>query len=183
MPRARPTAQAVMADTPEELETLLRDLPAPTPIASGEPSSEPPAEPPPPQPEPDGDDENEGDEDEPEDEPDEPETDAPVTTQSRFVSRIHVVDAWRYPGSLRDRPAFVDPSWTAWADIDEVNKLPAGPALRVPVPSHPEGKIARVGDYVVLQTITRSGRRVPSDPVIDVWTGADFEKLFMSRAA
>ena len=104
---------------------------------------------------------------------------APVVT---YRSRISVVEAWRYPGSLSSAPDFIDRSWTGWADEDQLIGKPSGPALRVPVPrsiTYPEGmRLCRVGDYVVRQTVCLMDG-VDSDVMVDVWPKEEFERMFM----
>jgi len=104
-----------------------------------------------------------------------------------YRSRIAVVEAWRYPGSLTQAPPFIDRSWAAYVHDDELLGLPAGPALRVPVPhstispAHEGVKICRKGDYVVRQNVTIADGVDPEE-VVDVWPKADFEKLFIPVA-
>lgn len=114
-------------------------------------------------------------------------TPAPVT----YRSRISVVEAWQYPGSLSAAPPWVDRAWASWADADQLTGALAGPGLRVPIPSslsqsnripvtpgtEPE-KMARVGDYLVKQRIALLDD-LDGDEVIDVWPKEEFEKLFM----
>lgn len=102
-----------------------------------------------------------------------------------YRSRIAVVEAWRYPGSLKEAPEFVDRSWAAYVNEDEILNKPAGPALRVPVPrsaispSPSDGvKICRVGDYMVLQKVTLA-EEIEPEQTLDVWPKEEFEKLFI----
>lgn len=96
----------------------------------------------------------------------------------RYQSRIHIVDAWQYAGSLGVAPAFVDRNWASWGEYDEHRKLPPGPALRVPTPGPVAEKMCRVGDYVVKQSVTLA-HGVPPEEHIDVWTREAFEQLFL----
>jgi len=96
----------------------------------------------------------------------------------RYQSRIHIVDAWKYPGSLVKRPDFVDPGWASWAEYDDKTKRPAGPALRVPTSGPQTEKMCRKGDYVVRQLVTIDHSQ-PADAQVDVWTEAEFERLFI----
>jgi hypothetical protein len=173
----------VVADSLEELEdkTLLAQRPGePGPDDPGEaPPTEPaPAEPAPTEPEeapgeesPEDDDED-GDEDE----------NAPVRPADppgaflRYESRITILDAWQYPGSLARAPGWVDRNWAGYADPDPLRKIDAGPCLRVP---NSNGEIAfvRIGDYVARQEVRLTD--VLTDVRIEAWQRQHFEKLFL----
>lgn len=112
-------------------------------------------------------------------------TPTPTPQLTTYRSRIAVVEAWRYPGSLKEAPEFVDRSWAAYVNEDEILNKPAGPALRVPVPrsaispSPADGvKICRVGDYMVLQKVTLA-EEIEPEQTLDVWPKEEFEKLFI----
>jgi len=97
------------------------------------------------------------------------------STPVRYESRIEVLEAFRYPGSLLNAPDWVDRNWVAWADTDEVTKQPAGPALRVPMENGGQ-VLCRVGDYIVKQNVRGdTGSRVKTE----VWAGAEFERIFV----
>lgn len=184
-----PRAKVVMADTIQELAELV-DVSMhqhSDPHEHPEPANEPPpSEPAKELDDPDEDDQpDEPDEDEPdEDEPDEDEPDEdplhadPPNLVARYESRIVIVDAWQYPGSLTGKPDFVDANWIAWGEYDDITKAPAGPALRVPTQGLQAEKMARKGDYIVRQTVTLA-HSLPPDTQVDVWPQKDFEKLFI----
>jgi len=96
----------------------------------------------------------------------------------RYESRIQILDAFQYPGSLKNAPDWVDRNWTAYAaDYDPLREIDPGPCLRVPLSS---GLIAicRVGDFVCRQSVTLAPG-LPSDVRIEVWDRTQFEKLFV----
>lgn len=95
----------------------------------------------------------------------------------RYEGRIQVLDAFRYPGVLKDAPDWVDRNWIAFADHDDVRNIPAGPCLRVPLPSGVTA-VCRVGDYVVQQEV-RVALDTPGDVRIEVWPAEQFQKNFM----
>ena len=95
-----------------------------------------------------------------------------------YESRIHIVEAWQYPGSLADAPVFVERDWAAYADRDVLRRLEPGPALRVPVAG--QDKLCRIGDYVVRQKTTLLDGLEPEEGV-DVWEKDEFERLFIPR--
>jgi hypothetical protein len=95
-----------------------------------------------------------------------------------YQSRIRIVEAWRYPGSLRDAPPFIDPNWAAWGDPDDDRGLTAGPALRIPARSPTGEKLARIGDYVVRQEVALTSE-LSGEIEVDVWPADQFERLFM----
>jgi len=168
----------------EELE-LLNRLHAGIPIhASGEPPREPspntnpPVDPSLPHPDDDDDYIPRPEKDDPANAPDDDEDETPDEDEDEDDTRtrktahlIRITDSWVYPGNLQGRPAWVDPSWAAYAFYDDTTRLPSSPALRVPTPSG--DKLARPGDYVVLQTTSHD---IP--PTVDVWVKTDFERLF-----
>jgi len=96
----------------------------------------------------------------------------PIRPQAvTYQSRIRVIDAWQYAGSLRDAPDFVDRNWAGWDDT---------PILRVPHYAHPDGEpiICRVLDYVVRQEV-KLAEGMPSMERVEVWPKEDFERLFI----
>lgn len=95
-----------------------------------------------------------------------------------YRSRIRIVEAWRYPGSFKDAPAFIDRNWAAYADYDDERRIEAGPALRLPARTPTGEKLARKGDYVVRQQVSLADG-VVDDVEIDVWPAEQFERLFM----
>lgn len=97
---------------------------------------------------------------------------------TRYESRIRIVEAWQYKGSLIGAPSFVDRSWAAWGDYDDERKINAGPALRVPTGSSSAEKLCRVGDYVVRQEVVIALELDP-DVQVDVWRKDEFEKFFL----
>ena len=92
-----------------------------------------------------------------------------------YESRISIVDAWQYPGSLRDAPDWVDKNWAAYGDYDPIREIEAGPALRVPLPSGVTA-LVRIGDYVARQEVKIT--RDIADVRLEVWAQEQFEKLF-----
>lgn len=98
---------------------------------------------------------------------------APPLQAVTYQSRIRVMDAWQYAGSLRDAPGFVDRNW---AGFDEA------PVLRVPHYARPDGDpvICRVLDYVVRQEV-RLADGMPSMERIEVWPREEFERLFIPQ--
>lgn len=104
----------------------------------------------------------------------------------RYESRIRVVEAWQYHGTLTTAPPWIDRSWAAWGEFDQERKINPGPALRVPItsghdPSTGSGeKMARVDDYVVRQEVTLALGVAP-DAQIDVWRKEEFEKFFLPQ--
>jgi hypothetical protein len=96
----------------------------------------------------------------------------------RYEARIQILDAFQYPGGLRDAPGWIDRSWIGYAsDEDQLRDIPAGPCLRVPVPSG-DIAICRIGDFVAKQEI-RMAPDLPGDIKIEVWPKEQFFKLFM----
>lgn len=182
------------------------DASAPRP-PPGEPVNDPPRDPVPiPDPDPDQEDEPDlpdeddpdvPDEDEPTDETDaevdellarddsfhfaEPPTHpAPAAARGtvRYEARIQILDAWQYPGGLKDAPDWIDRNWVAYAaDEDSLRNIPAGPCLRVPLASG-EVAICRIGDFVAMQEI-RLVADQPGDVRVEVWPQEQFFKLFM----
>lgn len=191
----------IVADSPEELEEQLRDfaeLPGRPSHGEDKSIADPVGElitNPPPGPGPFNPDDVPGDIDSPPDPGDGPTQDPdpmhsaqivphdkqpPIPGMSRYESRIHVVDAWKYTGSLHSRPDFVSPEWVSWAEYDERTKQPAGPALRVPTDGPYAEKLCRKGDYIVKQLVTMD-HSMPAYPQLDVWTEAEFERMFIPR--
>ena len=181
MPRAQ--RKILVADTAEDLEEQLRRI-----AVAG--ASQPPKKPgeeddddPVPAPDDEPDEDGDGDDDDtipvpPAEAPAEPAQTHAVPQVQRYESRIHIVEAWQYPGSLKNHPDFVDPSWTAWAEYDETTKQESGPALRVPTGRLAQDKLARKGDYVVRQLVTIDPTITP-EVSVDVWAARDFERLFI----
>ena len=101
-----------------------------------------------------------------------------LPNQLRYESRITIVDAWQYPGSLRDAPNWVDRNWAAYSDFDPVRAIEPGPCLRIPMLTG-ETAVARIGDYVVTQEVRYD--EFSSDLRIEVWPQTQFEKLFMPK--
>lgn len=98
---------------------------------------------------------------------------------SRYESRITILDAFHYPGSFREAPDWVDRNWLGYADDDPVRGIVAGPALRVPTHNrHGDVVLARVGDYVTRQEV-RLAPDVPGDIRVEVWAKEQFEKMFL----
>ncbi len=98
-----------------------------------------------------------------------------------YESRIRVLDAWQYPGSIpKTAPAYVDRNWAAWAEWDPVRRIEPGPSLRVPVAGDVT-VMCRVGDYVVRQEI-QMGDGMPSEVKVEVWSRQDFERIFIHVA-
>ena len=92
-----------------------------------------------------------------------------------YESRINIVDAWQYPGSLRDAPNWVDKNWAGFGDFDPMRAIEPGPCLRVPI--HGQIVLARIGDYVCRQEVKLNPEL--SDIRIEVWEQGQFEKLFL----
>lgn len=95
-----------------------------------------------------------------------------------YQSRIKIVEAWRYPGSFKDAPSFIDRNWAAYGDYDDERKIEAGPALRLPARTATGEKLARKGDYVVRQQVILAPGLEP-DEEVDVWPAEQFERLFV----
>lgn len=98
----------------------------------------------------------------------------------RYESRIQILDAFQYPGSLVQAPAWVDRNWIGFGDYDQLRGIEPGPCLRVPLPS---GVIAlcRVGDYVCRQSVMLSQDQ-PIEIRLEVWEREQFVKLFVPAA-
>ena len=95
----------------------------------------------------------------------------------RYESRIRVLEAFQYRGSLQGAPAWVDRSWAGYGDWDPLRNIAAGPALRVPSP-HGDVVLARPGDYVVRQSVTIA-HHVEPDIQVEVWAREAFERTFL----
>lgn len=95
----------------------------------------------------------------------------------RYESRIRVLEAFQYRGSLQDAPAWVDRNWAGYGDWDPLRNIAAGPALRVPSP-HGDVVLARPGDYVVRQSVTIAHHVEPIEQV-EVWARDNFERTFI----
>ena len=95
-----------------------------------------------------------------------------------YESRIRVLDAWQYQGSVpASAPEWIDRNWIGWADTDGLRGLPAGPCLRVPLVTGDLG-VCRIGDYVARQEVLMMPD-FPGDVRIEVWPQQQFEKLFI----
>jgi len=102
----------------------------------------------------------------------------PAPAHFRYESRIVIVDAWQYPGHLKDAPDWVDRNWAAYFDSwDPIRKLEPGPALRVPS-SLGQERICRAGDYVAQQEV-RLATGVPPEIRLEVWEKEQFQRLFI----
>lgn len=103
--------------------------------------------------------------------------DDPATPAAHYEARIQILDAFQYPGALKNAPDWVSRNWAAYADYDPIREMEAGPALRVPVPSGLIA-IARIGDYVCRQSVMLDPS-LPPETRIEVWNRDQFEKLFV----
>lgn len=104
---------------------------------------------------------------------------APAEPQAgplRYEQRIRVLDAWQYRGQLAGAPVWVDRNWAAYADLDPLRGIPAGPALRVP--AHGGFAFCRPGDYMVHQEVLLA-HGLPPIEAIEVWSRESFEKAFI----
>jgi hypothetical protein len=98
---------------------------------------------------------------------------------ARYEARITILDAFHYPGSLRDAPDWVDRNWVGYGDDDPMRGIVAGPCLRVPTFNRMgDVVLARVGDYVTRQEV-RLAPGVPGDIRVEVWAKEQFEKMFL----
>ncbi len=99
----------------------------------------------------------------------------------RYESRIRILDAWQYRGSVATAPAYVDRNWIGYAgERDPVRQIDPGPCLRVPLTPDPSERvvtICRVGDYVVHEEIVGDDGRLSEK--IEVWEQGQFQKLFL----
>jgi hypothetical protein len=95
-----------------------------------------------------------------------------------YESRITIVEAFRYNGSLRDAPMWVNRNWLSHGDYDPLRKIEPGPALRVPLPGGTV--LARIGDYVVIQSVLLSPGLEP-EKRLEVWPAETFQKLFVPK--
>ena len=93
-----------------------------------------------------------------------------------YRQRIRVLEAFQYRGQLRDAPAWVDRNWAAWAEMDPLRNIDAGPAVRVPL-SGGMNAMARVGDYIVQQEVKVTDQL--TDIRVEVWPQEQFEKFFI----
>ncbi len=101
---------------------------------------------------------------------------------ARYEARITILDAFHYPGSLRDAPEWVDRNWVGYGDDDALRGIVAGPCLRVPKHNiHEDVVLARVGDYVTRQEV-RLAPGIPGDIRVEVWAKEQFEKMFLPVA-
>lgn len=105
----------------------------------------------------------------------------PAQGNIRYEGRIRILEAFQYAGRLDSAPAWIDRNWLAHGDFDDLRQIPAGPCLRVPLPSG-NNAIARIGDYVVQQEVVLAPG-MPTDVRVEVWAKTDFEKNFLAVAA
>lgn len=108
---------------------------------------------------------------------------APGPILTRYESRIQIIDAYQYHGSVADAPAWVDRNWIGYCDDDPVREIAAGPCLRVPLTgaeSSGDVVLCRDGDYIAQQSVTLAPN---SSPIIriEVWNRDMFHKLFLGR--
>jgi len=97
----------------------------------------------------------------------------------RYESRITILEAFQYPGNLKNAPAWVDRNWTGYAsDYDALRGIEPGPALRVPTRRGDEVVLCRPGDYVVQQEVVLA-HGVEPDVLVEVWARESFEKNFI----
>lgn len=105
---------------------------------------------------------------------------APTLANVSYESRITIVEAFRYTGSFKGAPDWVNRNWLSHGDYDPLRKIEPGPALRVPLPS---GVVyARIGDYVVIQSVLLSPGLEP-EKRLEVWPAETFQKLFVPKPA
>lgn len=101
------------------------------------------------------------------------------SNSTTYESRISVLEAWQYPGSVAQAPPFIDRNWIGYHTGDEHH--PAQPCLYIPSPTRPGGvAIVYVGDYVVRQLTTLIDGLDP-DETVEVWPKDDFERLFIPK--
>lgn len=93
-----------------------------------------------------------------------------------YESRIRILEAFRYPGSFRNAPDWIDRNWLGHGDWDPLRQIEPGPALRVPLDSGVV--LARIGDYVVKQAVAIAPG-VPDEVKLEVWPAETFQKLFL----
>lgn len=101
---------------------------------------------------------------------------------AEYEARIQIVEAWVYPGTLVNAPAWVDRNWAGYGDDDHVRGIPAGPCLRVPNAADPHHELvvlARVGDIVARQAVTLAPGNV--ELRTEVWARDHFERMFVAR--
>jgi len=97
----------------------------------------------------------------------------------RYESRINIVDAYRYRGTLSDAPDWIDRNWAGFGEYDSIRQIDEGPCLRVPSSANPgEVVLARVGDYVCRQSVLLDNGR-PPEIRTEVWAAEQFERLFV----
>ena len=104
---------------------------------------------------------------------------------TRFESRIRILDAWKYSGSVATAPAYVDRNWIGYAsEYDRLRQIEPGPCLRVPLTPDPNERVitvCRVGDYVVHEEIVGDDGGLSER--IEVWEHNQFERLFLPKTA
>lgn len=100
----------------------------------------------------------------------------------RYESRIKVLEAFRYTGSFKGAPEWVDRNWLAYGQWDPLRGIEPGPALNVPCSSGVVA-MARIGDYVVQQEfIVPNAADDGVDRTViqlEVWSSDAFERTFM----
>lgn len=109
--------------------------------------------------------------------PREPDEIHPPAGEVRYESRIQILDAFQYPGSLVHAPPWVDRNWIGFGDYDQLRGIEPGPCLRVPLPSGVTA-LCRVGDYVCRQSVTLVQGN-PAEIRLEVWDREQFVKLFV----
>lgn len=189
MPRSNAQRKIVIADSEEELAEATQEAAAqrpgehePEPIP---PQPEDPDEPVPEDPEGEEiveDDEDEEKSDEDDEDDDEKAVAAPLIPAAglHYESRIVIVDAWQYPGSLKNAPDWIDRNWVGYGDYDELREIKPGPCLRVPLQSGITA-IVRIGDYVATQEVKLA--EGVTDIRLEAWQRDQFEKLFIPKPA
>lgn len=100
------------------------------------------------------------------------------TDNVTYESRIRILEAFRYPGSFRNAPDWIDRNWLGHGDWDPLRQIEPGPALRVPVDSGVV--LARIGDYICQQSVSIAPG-VPDEVKLEVWPAETFQKLFLPK--
>ncbi len=97
----------------------------------------------------------------------------------RYESRINIVDAFQYKGTLTGAPDWIDRNWAGFGEYDPIRGIDEGPCLRVPSQANPgEVVLARIGDYVCRQSVLLDNGRPPQVRT-EVWASEQFERLFV----
>ena len=94
-----------------------------------------------------------------------------------YESRIQILEAWRYQGSFVNAPKWIDRNWLSHGEHDPLRNIEPGPALRIPLDSGVV--IARIGDYICLQSVTLAPG--VNDIRTEVWPAETFQKLFLPK--